>query len=91
MSEVVVQLEVDGVGGAEQLMTALDAFAKWCEEVAANDDEAHIPEFMMTTVHTGVMLKRRLIFQERAHAAQFLMFWRSECRRTADIPPAQSA
>ena len=81
MAEVVVKLDVEEAGDTERLTSALDAFAKWSEEMlsvgAAND----APEFMMTTVHNGESLTRKLIFQERQHAAKFLVFWRSERRR----------
>ncbi len=77
MSEVVVQLEEREAGDDVRLMDALDAFAKWCDEVAASDAGAEVGDFMMTTIHTGDMLRRKLIFQDHAQADQFLVFWRS--------------
>ena len=83
MAEVVVQLGVEEASDTERLTSSLDAFAKWSDEMMSTGAANDVPEFMMTTVHNGECLTRRLIFQERQHAAKFLIFWRSERRRTA--------
>ncbi len=83
MTEVVVRLEGVDAGDGMRLASALDAFAKWCEESATCDEAAHALDFMMTTEHTGSALRRKLIFQDRSHAAKFLMFWRTQ-RQTHD-------
>ena len=76
MSEVVVRLNVEDATEMDRLMNALDAFARWCQN-AAPDDESY-SDFMMTTEHTGESLCRKLIFANQDHASQFLVFWRSE-------------
>lgn len=78
MTEVVVKLEGEDAGDGLRLASALDAFAKWCEESSDCDDASQALDFMMTTEHTGSMLKRKLIFQDRGHAAKFLVFWRTQ-------------
>ena len=36
---------------------------------------------MMMTEHTGGEMRRKLVFQDREHAARFLVFWRTERQR----------
>ena len=76
MSEVVVRLNVEGSNEMERLMNALDAFARWCQN-SAPDDDSNL-DIMMTTEHTGESLCRKLVFASQEHASQFLVFWRSE-------------
>jgi hypothetical protein len=39
------------------------------------------PDIMMMTEHTGGEMRRKLVFQDRDHAARFLVFWRTERHR----------
>jgi hypothetical protein len=40
---------------------------------------------MMKSEFTGGEMRRKLVFQERDHAAKFLVFWRSERQRTRPV------
>ncbi len=78
MSEVVVQINADEAFDASRLTKALDAFAKWSAETGLAPDSADAPDIMMMTEHSGGQMRRKLIFQNREHAARFLIFWRTE-------------
>ncbi|MEM6625746.1 MAG: hypothetical protein AAF719_03510 [Pseudomonadota bacterium] len=83
MSEVVLKFDAADQSEAAKLTLALDAFAKWCDEALEAGDREQTPDFMMTTEHCGGQVRRKLIFQDRASAARFLVFWRSEKQRIA--------
>lgn len=78
MSEVVVQINAEEAVDAFRLTKALDAFAKWSAEAGLASDSADAPDIMMMTEHSGGQMRRKLIFQNREHAARFLIFWRTE-------------
>lgn len=78
MSEVVVQISADESRDASRLSNALDAFAKWCQDAGLTGDSAEGPDFMMLTDYSGGEMRRRVIFQDREHAARFLSFFRGE-------------
>lgn len=81
MSEVVVQISAEEGRDSSRLTNALDAFAKWAVEsgLSAKSDDA--PDIMMMTEFTGGEMRRKLVFQDREHAARFLVFWRVERQR----------
>jgi hypothetical protein len=81
MSEVVVQISADESQDSARLSNAIDAFAKWSAEagLAANSNDA--PDIMMMTEYSGGQMRRKLVFQDRDHAARFLLFWRTEKHR----------
>jgi len=81
MSEVVVQISPDESLDAARLTDALDAFAKWSSEAGLNTDSADAPDIMMMTEYSGGAMRRKLVFQDRDHAARFLVFWRTEKHR----------
>jgi hypothetical protein len=81
MSEVVVQLSVDESSDSTRLTEALDAFAKWSAESGLLGESGDAPDLMMMTEHTGDGVRRKLVFQNREHAARFLVFWRTERHR----------
>jgi len=87
MSEVVVQLSADEGLDPSRLTMALDAFAKWSTEAGLTPESADVPGIMMLTEFSGGGMRRKLVFQDRDHAARFLVFWRSEKQRA----PVQSA
>ncbi len=76
MSEVVVQIKAEQTGEILRLSSALDAFAKWIMEAGAENDSAEPPHIMMMADHAVGDNGRRLVFQDRGQAAQFLTFWR---------------
>ncbi len=82
MSEVVVQIGADESRDPSRLMQALDAFAKWAVESGISSDSGDAPDIMMMTEHTGGEMRRKLVFQDRDHAARFLVFWRTERHRS---------
>jgi hypothetical protein len=77
MSEVVVQISEDECRDMARLVQALDAFAKWRAESGAEFEASDAPEIMMMTEYSGGEMRRKLVFQDRSHAARFLVFWRS--------------
>lgn len=81
MSEVVVQISAEEGRDSSRLTNALDAFAKWAVEsgLSAKSDDA--PDIMMMTEFAGGEMRRKLVFQDREHAARFLVFWRVERQR----------
>lgn len=84
MSEVVVSINDEEGRDSARLTNALDAFAKWTQEsglFGSTDDGLDI---MMTTEHSGGQVRRKLVFQNRDHAASFLSFWRIERSRPAN-------
>lgn len=78
MSEVVVQISADEGRDTARLTNALDAFAKWSAESGLASDDHDAPDIMMMTEHSGGEVRRKLVFQNREHAARFLVFWRTE-------------
>ncbi len=78
MTEFVVQLDVTDPGDTERLTSALDALADWCDDLGSDMLSDDQPEFMMTTVHTGHCLRRRLIFRSQEQASKFMTFWRGQ-------------
>ena len=90
MSEVVVQIGADESRDPSRLTQAVDAFAKWAAETGLSTDSGDAPDIMMMTEHTGGEMRRKLVFQDRDHAARFLVFWRTERQRTR-LPEAVSA
>ena len=93
MSEVVVQIGADESRDPSRLMQALDAFAKWAAEAGLSTDSGDAPDIMMMTEHTGGEMRRKLVFQNRDHAAKFLVFWRTERHRSIPVahPASRSA
>ncbi len=81
MSEVVVQISADETRDPSRLMQALDAFAKWAAEAGLSTPSGDAPDFMMMTEYSGGEMRRKLVFQDRDHAARFLVFWRTERQR----------
>jgi hypothetical protein len=81
MSEVVVQISVDESRDSSRLTKALDAFAKWSAEAGLSADSSDAPDIMMMTEYSQGEMRRKLVFQDRDHAARFLVFWRTEKHR----------
>jgi hypothetical protein len=81
MSEVIVQLNADEAADSMRLSEALDAFAKWSVESGLLGETGDAPDIMMMTEHTQCGVRRKLVFQDRDHAARFLVFWRTERNR----------
>lgn len=81
MSEVVVQISADETRDPSRLTQALDAFAKWAAETGLSADAGDAPDIMMMTEYSGGEMRRKLVFQDRDHAARFLVFWRTERQR----------
>jgi len=91
MSEVVVQMSEDESRDTLRLSEALDAFAKWSAESGLSFDSGDAPDIMMMTEFAGGEMRRKLVFQDRDHAARFLIFWRSERYRSrVQAPPLQT-
>lgn len=88
MAEVVVQISAEESRDAARLSSALDAFAKWSEDTGRSLDSGDVPNIMMLTDYSGGQMRRKLVFQDRDHAARFLVFWRTERQRT---PVAQAS
>lgn len=84
MSEVVVQISADEGLDPARLTTALDAFAKWSTQAGLPPESADAPGIMMLTEFSGGAMRRKLVFQDRDHAARFLVFWRTEKQRRPD-------
>lgn len=78
MAEVVVLIGAEESRDPSGLMKALDAFAKWASESGLSAESSDAPEIMMKSEFAGGEMRRKLVFQERDHAAKFLTFWRSE-------------
>jgi hypothetical protein len=90
MSEVVVHISSDDSRDVSRLSNALDAFAKWAQESGLVNAAGDAPDFMMLTEYTGGEMRRKLVFQDRDHAASFLVFWRDE-RQRVRIPDQAAA
>lgn len=90
MSEVVVQISADESRDASRLTNALDAFAKWAVESGLSTESGDAPDIMMMTEHVGGEMRRKLVFQDRDHAARFLVFWRTERLRWR-LPAGETA
>lgn len=81
MSEVVVVIGAEECRDPSGLMKALDAFAKWAAESGLTGPSGDAPDFMMKSEFAGGEMRRKLVFQDRQHAARFLVFWRAERQR----------
>jgi hypothetical protein len=90
MSEVVLQINADEVQDASRLTSALDAFAKWSAETGIANESADAPDIMMMTEYSQGAMRRKLVFQNRDHAARFLVFWRTEKMRVRANDPMPS-
>jgi hypothetical protein len=82
MSEVVVQISADEGRDSSRLTNAIDAFAKWAVESGLWAESGDAPDIMMMTEFSGGEMRRKLVFQDRDHAARFLVFWRVERQRS---------
>jgi hypothetical protein len=93
MSEVVVQINADESRDSARLTHALDAFAKWSADAGLTGASADAPDIMMMTEYFGGEMRRKLVFQNRDHAAKFLVFWRTERHRSIPVahPASRSA
>jgi len=87
MSEVVVQISADESQDSARLTNALDAFAKWSADAGLSRESGDAPDIMMMTEYTGGQMRRKLVFQDRDHAARFLVFWRTERQRVRIADP----
>ena len=90
MSEVVLQISAEEVQDASRLTNALDAFAKWSAETGIANESADAPDIMMMTEYSQGAMRRKLVFQNRDHAARFLVFWRTEKTRVRIGDPVAS-
>lgn len=81
MSEVVVLIGAEESRDPSGLMKAIDAFAKWAAESGLYAESGDAPDIMMKSEFAGGEMRRKLVFQERDHAARFLVFWRAERQR----------
>jgi hypothetical protein len=90
MSEVVLQISADEGHDAFRLTNALDAFAKWSAETGIANDSGDAPDIMMMTEYSQGAMRRKLVFQDRDHAARFLVFWRTEKSRLRANDPLPS-
>ncbi len=81
MAEVVVQISAEESRDSSRLTYALDAFAKWSQETGLAAESGDAPDIMMMTEYAGGEMRRKLVFQDRDHAARFLVFWRNERQR----------
>ncbi len=91
MSEVVLQISADESQDAWRLTNALDAFAKWSAEAGLTTDSGDAPDIMMMTEYAQGGMRRKLVFQDRDHAARFLVFWRTEKLRQSATTEAFAA
>jgi hypothetical protein len=87
MSEVVVQISADEGRDTARLTEALDAFAKWSAETGLTAESGDAPDIMMMTEYSQGEIRRKLVFQDRDHAARFLVFWRTEKQRVRPSEP----
>jgi hypothetical protein len=87
MSEVIVQISADESRDSAHLTYALDAFAKWSQDAGLAAESGDAPDIMMMTEHLGGEVRRKLVFQDRDHAARFLVFWRTERHRAFASDP----
>ena len=90
MSEVVLQISAEEAPDASRLTNALDAFAKWSAETGIANDSGDAPDIMMMTEYSQGAMRRKLVFQDRDHAARFLVFWRTEKNRVMANDPVPS-
>ena len=85
MSEVVVFIGADESRDPSRLMKALDTFAKWAAESGVSAESGDAPDVMMKSEYADGEMRRKLVFQERGHAARFLMLWRSERQQPVSV------
>jgi hypothetical protein len=90
MSEVVVFMGAEESRDPSRLMNAIDAFARWASESGLSGEQSDAPHIMVKSEFSGGEMRRKLVFQDRDHAARFLIFWRSE-RQRALLSDAVSA
>ena len=80
MSEIVLELGVDGAAKEAAFVQAVDRFARWRQANAgAGWAERDAPDLMVKTVCApDGSLNKAITFQEPVWASTFLDFWRSE-------------
>ena len=88
MSEVVVVIGPDESRDPSRLMDALDAFAKWASESGLSGEDGDAPNIMVKSEFVAGEMCRKLVFQDRDHAARFLAYWRSERLRVRPFDAA---
>lgn len=91
MSEIVVQIGPEEARDPSRLTNAVDAFAKWAVESGLSTEDGDAPGIMMKTEYVAGEVRRKLVFQDRDHAARFLVFWRIERQRPRSRGPAEAA
>jgi hypothetical protein len=92
MSEVVVIMGAEESRDPSRLMDALDVFARWASKSGLSGDGSDAPHIMVKSEFSGGEMRRKLVFQDRDHAARFLVFWRAERQRVrpSDAVAAQA-
>lgn len=80
MDEAVLYVTERAEADGNRLSAVLDAFARRCDQEAVGKDDADRPNIIMTTVHNGFVVRRKLAFETLGHATRFLAFWREEER-----------
>lgn len=77
MTDVVVKIDLDDLASELKLSAAIDQFAlsrRANEEGVFDNDEA--PDIMIKTIPTGNFVQKKVIFQDRRDAEDFMYFWR---------------
>ena len=83
MNDVVVELGVESIREQTAFSQAVELFANWRAETAAETDEAgEAPDLIVKTTCSGEgNLAKKLIFQDPDWAGVFMGFWQSELQR----------
>lgn len=77
MTDIVVRIDVENRSGETKLIEAVDKFAlKQSRELGDLPDAGDAPAIMIKTVPDGRLTHKRVIFQDKQSAEEFLYFWR---------------
>lgn len=77
MSDVVVHLAVNDSQSETKFAATVEAFAQ-SRSVDQNLTTQAAPQIMVKTIHSGEIVRKAVIFQDRSSAAEFLALWRRE-------------
>ncbi len=77
MSDVVVHVAVNDTLSETRFAATVEAFARSRTD-CSSEIAVTAPEIMVKTIHSGDVIRKAIIFQDRSSAAEFLSLWRRE-------------
>jgi hypothetical protein len=76
VSETILYVSEPQGADATRLVSIVDEFVRQRDNNSFDDPSADLPCIIVTTIHRGDVVRRKLAFQDPDLAVRFLTFWR---------------